>query len=152
MKFERKASAERKFGPVAQRAFLTHLARTANVSAAAKTAGVTTSPVYDLRKKSAAFQASWLAALSEGYAQLEAQLLAEALRPAATNMKDSTFRQRQMKIRLGTTLLAAHRGSVRGEAPKAASQSRDPAEVKKRLATRFAAMRQRLNDDDSAAQ
>ena len=55
------------FGPAAQKAFLAHLAQTSNVSASAKAAGVTTSPVYDLRKKSADFCAKWLAALSEGY-------------------------------------------------------------------------------------
>ena len=64
-----KKAAGKGFGPAAQKAFLAHLAQTSNVSASAKAAGVTTSPVYDLRKKSEQFCAKWLAALSEGYAK-----------------------------------------------------------------------------------
>jgi hypothetical protein len=154
MAFEKKTDTpNRKFGPVAQRLFLGHLAQTANVSASARVAGVTTSPVYDLRKKSEEFCARCHAALCEGYARLEANLLAEALSPPAANMKDSTLKQKQMKIRLGTGLLAAHRATVRGITPPATpSRSRDPKEVKQRLDARFTAMRKRLSDDDSAAQ
>ena len=138
------------FGVAAQRVFLSHLAQTSNVTASAKAAGVTTSPVYDLRKKSDGFRTQWHAALSEGYTRLEANLLAEALAPASGNMKDSTFKLRQMKIRLGSSLLAAHRTSVRGAAPVSPQRSRDPKEVKQRLEARFSAMHKRLNDDSSA--
>ena len=137
------------FGPAAQKAFLAHLAQTANVSASARTAGVTTRPVYDLRRKSEGFCTKWLGALAEGYARLEANLLAEALSPPASNMKDSTFKQKQMKARMGMALLAAHRATVRGVgATPAPSRSRDPKEVQARLEARFAAMRQRMSDDD----
>lgn len=150
MAFEKKAGGRpRKFGVAAQKAFLAHLAQTSNVSASAKVAGVTTKPVYDLRKSCAAFCDQWLKALSEGYARLEANLLAEALSPPASNMKDSTFKQKQMKARMGMALLAAHRATVRGVgATPAPSRSRDPKEVQARLEARFAAMRQRMNDDD----
>jgi hypothetical protein len=110
-----KKAAGKGFGPAAQKAFLAHLAQTANVSASAKTAGVTTRPVYDLRKKSEQFCAQWLAALSEGYARLEANLLSEALSAPASNMKDSTFKQKQMKTRIGMALLAAHNPSRKRE-------------------------------------
>jgi hypothetical protein len=145
-------SAEKKFDVAAQRAFLAHLAQTANVSASAKAAGVTTSPVYELRRKSESFRSQWHVALCEGYTRLEANLLAEALAPASGNMKDSTFKLRQMKIRLGSSLLAAHRTSVRGSAPTTPQRSRDPKEVKQRLEARFSAMRKRLSDDGSSDQ
>lgn len=153
MAFGKKAAgAGRGFGPAAQKAFLAHLAQTANVSASAKAAKVTTRPVYDLRKKSPDFCAKWLAALSEGYARLEANLLSEALSAPAANIKDSTFKQKQMKTRIGMALLAAHKATVRGAAAPAPSRSRDPKEVQKRLEARFAAMRKRLGDDSAAAQ
>jgi hypothetical protein len=153
MAFEKKAGGKAKaFGPAAQKAFIAHLAQTANVSASARVAGVTTGPVYDLKKKSAAFREKWIEALAEGYARLEANLLAEALAPPASNMKDSTLKQKQLKTRIGMALLAAHKGTVRGEAKPAPSRSRDPKEVQRRLDARFAAMRKRLSDDDSTAQ
>ncbi len=142
---------QKKFGATAQRAFLAHLAQTANVSASAKVAGVSTSPVYACREKSEEFRAKWHAALCEGYARLEADLLAQALSAPANNMKDNTFKQRQMKIRLGTILLAAHRASVRGETLKTVSRARDPKEARLRIETRFAEMRKRLGDDDGYA-
>lgn len=148
-----KRAASKGFGPAAQKAFLAQLAQTANVSASAKAAGVTTSPVYDLRKRSAEFCAKWLAALGEGYARLEANLLAEALSQPASNLKDSTFKQKQMKTRIGMSLLAAHRATVKGSAPPTApSRSRDPKEVQARLGARFASIRARMGDDSRAAE
>jgi hypothetical protein len=144
-------SKERAFGPTAQKLFLTHLAQTSNVSASAKVAGVTTRPVYDLRRKSQTFCREWLTALSEGYARLEANLLAEALSSPASNLKDSTLKQKQMKTRIGMALLAAHRGTVRGGEKPAPSRSRDPNEVRARLEKRFAEMRNRTEGDDVSA-
>ncbi|MBK6708205.1 MAG: hypothetical protein IPG54_12280 [Sphingomonadales bacterium] len=141
------------FGPAAQKAFLAHLAQTANVSASARTAGVTTRPVYDLRRKSEGFCTKWLGALAEGYARLEANLLSEALSAPASNLKDSTLKQKQMKTRIGMALLAAHRATVKGAAPMPApSRSRDPKEVQQRLEARFAVMRKRLGDDGRTAE
>lgn len=147
-----KKAAGKGFGPAAQKAFLSHLAQTSNVSASAKVAGVKTRPVYDLRKKSEQFCAKWLAALSEGYARLEANLLSEALSAPASNLKDSTFKQKQMKTRIGMALLAAHKATVRGSSTAAPSRSRDPKEVQARLEARFAAMRKRMGDDSRAAE
>lgn len=111
MAFGKKANGKG-FGPAAQRAFLAHLAQTSNVSASAKAAGVTTFPVYDLRRKSPDFCTKWLAALSEGYARLEANLLSEALSAPASNLKDSTLKQKQMKTRIWVTALP-NRGPCR---------------------------------------
>jgi hypothetical protein len=148
MTFERKKAAKPKaFGAAAQKTFLARLAQTSNVSASAKAAGVATKPVYDLKNKSAAFRAKWIDALIEGYSRLEANLLAEALSPPASNLKDSTLKQKQMKTRIGMGLLAAHKATVRGVLKPAPSRSRDPKDVQQRLAARFATMRKRLSDD-----
>jgi hypothetical protein len=152
MPFKKKAVTQKppKFGVAAQATFLAHLAETANITASAKAAGITTKPVYHLRRKSAEFCARWVVALTEGYVRLEAELLAEALRAPSPNMKDSTLKQKQMRMRLGLALLAAHRNTVRGIEKPAPSRSRDPKEVRARLEKRFADMRKRMEGDDDA--
>jgi hypothetical protein len=150
MAFKKKAAEKKepKFGVSAQGKFLAHLAETSNVTAAARVVGVATATVYKLRRASELFCAQWHKALCEGYARLEAELLAEALRITAPNMKDSTLKQKQMKTRLGTALLAAHRATVRGTEKQAPTRSRDPKEVRARLEKRFADMRKRMEGDD----
>jgi hypothetical protein len=152
MAFKQKAETtkEPKFGASAQAKFLAHLTETSNVSAAARVAGVTTKPVYALRRKCDAFLAKWLKALAEGYARLEAELLAEALRAPSPNMKDSTLKQKQMRTRLGLSLLAAHRATVRGTEKPGPSRSRDPKAVRERLEKKFAEMRKRMGGGDDA--
>lgn len=135
-----------------QRAFLAHLAQSANVSASARAAGITASRAYAFRDRSPEFREKWHAALCEGYARLEAKLLAEALATPAGNIRDSTFRQKQMKVRLGMALLAAHRATVRGDARQSPSHRRDPIEVRSRLEARFATMRKRIGDASAPAE
>jgi hypothetical protein len=95
--------------------FLAELAQSANVTKAAKVADVMSVAIYKLRQRDAAFRQAWQAALCEGYARLEAALLAEALAPAAGRAANTTLKERQQKQRLGLALLAAHRLSVRAE-------------------------------------
>ena len=103
------------FGAAARRAFLDHLAQTANVSASARKAKVSTSLVYAERRKNEVFRVKWSAALAEGFAKLETELLAEALTAASGNIKDGLLKARAQKHRLALALLAAHRASVKGE-------------------------------------
>lgn len=138
----------------AQRAsFLAHLAETANVAASARAAGVSSARIYRERARTDAFRKAWHRALCEGYARLEADLLAEALRPAHGNLKDVTLKSRQMKIRLGMTLLSLHRASVRGAAraalPKTARET--SRQVQDRWRARLDTMHKRLSagDDDA---
>lgn len=154
MAFNKRAEARpRAFGFAAQKVFLAQLAQTANVSASARAAGISTGPVYELRRKSPAFCAKWLAALAEGYARLEANLLAEALSPPAPHLKDSTLKQKQLKTRIGMALHAAHKATVRGSATvHPPTRSRDAVSVRARLEARFAAMHKRLADDERPGQ
>ncbi len=147
-------SGQSAFNAEERKIFLAHLAETANVTASARKAGVSTGCVYAARRKSAPFDKAWHSALCEGYARLEADLLAEALRPAGSNIKDSTIKNRTMKTRLGLSLLTLHRASVRGEkkAPllnAGQGLSKKPADVRKRLEARFAIMRERMAAADA---
>ncbi len=119
--------------------FLDALATSSNVAASARAAGITAAAVYRRRGHDAAFAARWQAALCDGYARLEEELLAEALLAANGNIKDSTLKARAQRHRLGLALLAAHRAAVRGQAGGAgAAFGGTPA--KARLADRLAAM------------
>jgi len=147
------AGASKAFSAAAQKLFLAHLAHTANVSASARAAGVSTWPVYALRAASPAFCAKWVAALAQGYARLEANLLAEALSAPASNLKDSTLKQKQLKMRIAMALLAAHKPAARSAAPMPRSKRAVSAkEVRARLEARFAAMHARLIADDRSSQ
>lgn len=59
--------------------FLDVVAATANVSRAAEAAGAAPATFYRLRQRDAGFAAAWTRALHDGYAALEARLLAHAL-------------------------------------------------------------------------
>ena len=58
-----------------RKAFLTALAKTSNVTAAAQQACISPSWVYRLRREDPDFAAEWLRALCEGYDHLEMELL-----------------------------------------------------------------------------
>lgn len=97
--------------------FLSHLSETSNVAASARAAGVSSSAIYAERRRSAAFRDEWAAALAEGYARLETDLLAEAMQMASAKISDGMLKSRAQKHRLALALLAAHRVSVKGIGP-----------------------------------
>ena len=133
--------------------FLDHLAQTANVSASALAAGVKSSAVYAERRRTPAFRDAWALALAEGYARLETDLLAEALQSASGRTADGTLKARAQKHRLAIALLNAHRASVKGGAPVAASAKPavpDLAALKAQLVLKLTHMRQRAEDNAAA--
>ncbi|MDO7843733.1 hypothetical protein [Sphingomonas immobilis] len=67
------------FTAARRRTFFDTLAVTANVSHAAKAAGVSLQTAYRWKQHDAEFRAAWDAALETGYARLEEELLARAL-------------------------------------------------------------------------
>lgn len=141
--------------------FLEMLAETANVRLSAKTAGVTSVEVYLHRKASKAFREQWARALGEGYVRLEAEMLAEALKPIGNATSEKTIKLMAQKQRDRQFLLNAHRATVRGEAKAAipaASGGKLPtlAQARADITARFATMRSRMidetaNADDDAA-
>lgn len=94
--------------------FLTNLAESSNVAASARAAGVSSSAIYAERRRSPPFRDEWAAALAEGYARLETDLLAEAMQSASAKISDAMLKSRAQKHRLALALLAAHRVSVKG--------------------------------------
>lgn len=131
-----------------RKAFLDHLAQTANVSASARVAGVAGGCFYAERQRSPAFCSAWALALAEGYARLETNLLAEALQEANGRTADGTLKARAQKHRLAIALLSAHRASVKGGAavggPVPAKQ--DLATLKAQLIVKLTQMRQRAEN------
>lgn len=103
----------KRFDATTQRIFLAHLAETANVAASAREAGISASKAYSLRRKNDEFRDQWIDALAEGYVNLEALLLAEALEDAEGKTPDNILKERSQKHRLALALLAAHRSSVK---------------------------------------
>ncbi|MBD8546396.1 hypothetical protein [Sphingomonas sp. CFBP 8760] len=73
------AATERLPGRAVRRRFLEVLGMTANVTRAAREAGMGTRCFYRLRLGDDAFRTAWDAALEEGCRQVEAMLLAAAL-------------------------------------------------------------------------
>jgi hypothetical protein len=90
-----------------QRIFLATLADTSNVTAAADRAQVSVSWVYKLRRENAGFAGRWLAALCEGYDNLEMELL-HRLRSGRTTDDDGNKYDNAMALRL----LTAHRAAA----------------------------------------
>ena len=124
--------------------FLGHLAQTANVAASARVAGINSNAVYDERLRSAEFRGQWSGALAEGYARLEAHLLAEALQAADGKIADGTLKARAQKHRLRLSLLGLHRASVKGGATCAPTPAKaDLRAIKAKLILQLTQMRER---------
>ncbi len=108
-----KAASVPRLNAATRKAFLIHLSETANVSASARKVDVGTSSIYAERRRLSDFRAAWTAALAEGYARLEADLLSDALTAASGNTTDATLKARAQKDRLRLALLSMHRASVK---------------------------------------
>lgn len=108
------------------RSFLAELAATCNVAAAARKAGITTATAYEARRNDAAFARKWQAALSEGYDNLELELLRRLrvgeLKPPASAKKAVRIFDNANALRL----LAAHREAA---AQQRAMRDNDDAEA-----------------------
>lgn len=92
--------------------FLSELAATSNVTAAAGRAGVCTSTAYEARRHNSAFNRAWQQALCEGYDHLEMELL-HRLRTG--EVKPASGAKRGVRAFDNATafrLLAAHRESA----------------------------------------
>lgn len=133
--------------------FLSALAETSNVSAAADKAGVTSAHVYKLRREEPEFTRQWQGALCEGYDNLEFELL-DRLRNGIV----SDAAGRKFDNAAALRLLTAHRESVSRE--RALRDNEDAARVVESINAKLEAMRQRamsagddvwaVPDDDKA--
>lgn len=102
-----------------ERAFLETLVATANVTAAARAAGVSTVTAYNRRRQWPAFAAQWDAALAEGWQRLELMLVCAA---TATLDPDPAIVEGceppAMSVEQAMALWQAHRARVNGGKPQ----------------------------------
>ena len=93
-------------------AFLTELAQTSNVSAAARKAGVNKGMAYAARKASPEFSRMWNVALCEGYDLLELELLQRLREGEVKPARDAKRGTRSFDNATALRLLIAHRQSA----------------------------------------
>ena len=140
--------------------FFDELAQSSNIAASARAAGVSSNAMYRERRRDTLFAARWQAALCEGYARLEGELLAEALASPNGNIKDTTLKSRAQRHRLGLSLLAAHRAAVRGSGNNssysAQSQHKNNADTtpnpREKLLLKLRSMQQNTENNNSSKQ
>jgi hypothetical protein len=129
----------------AEARFLGELAATANVRAAAAAAGFSTTAIYRRRGQWPGFRAAWDAALDQGYARIEALLIAGACdalsgavavavadadaRPVALVGDGPPLAVAPMSVDQAMNLLRLHRASARGGAPQRYDARAKPADV-----------------------
>ena len=100
-----------------RQAFLDHFAATCNARASAAVAGVCNSTIFAWRQKDAPFRAAWDAALEQGYARLEAELVRQACEgPAPDGSDGPDIRISGMDAKVALATLEAYRRN-RGARP-----------------------------------
>jgi hypothetical protein len=95
--------------------FLSELAATSNVSAAAREADIHTSVAYDARRTDAEFYRKWREALCEGYDHLEMTLLYRLRTGELKGSASSGKRTRTFDNATAFRLLQAHREAAAQE-------------------------------------
>jgi hypothetical protein len=137
-----KTSPARSAAPDWKRPFLAALAETSNVARAAKAAGISTSTIYETRRRNRAFAKAWQSALAEGYDNLELELLfllreGEIKRAAGAKVGVRTFDNAT-----AYRLLMVHREAVAKE--KAGQANVSAADIRASIEKRMAALRERV--------
>ena len=130
--------------------FFSALSELCNVTAAAKAAGFDDShSVYRQKAKDAEFRERFEAAVSEGYARLELEMLQRSRfgedRPADAG--SSNERLRQIPTALAMSLLKLHQSNMRGRPLAAAQRPMRGAKLKDELELRLAEINRRLGGE-----
>lgn len=128
--------------------FLAALAETSNVKRAAKTAGVSTSTVYDFKRRNQAFAREWRAALCEGYDHLEMELLCRLREGEIKRAPGAKTGVRTFDNPTSYRLLMVHREEVLKERAQRANVS--AAEVRAAIERKVAAIRARVEAREQA--
>lgn len=121
--------------------FLSELALSSNVSAAARAAGIATRAVYEARRSNPEFNRAWQQALCDGYDNLELDLLRRLregeIKPRAGAKKGTRSFDNATAFRL----LVAHRDSVARE--RALREDQDADAIIASINTKLELMRER---------
>jgi hypothetical protein len=123
--------------------FFDVLAASCNVTLATETVGFTTPTVYRLRRMRPDFAARWQAALEQGYARLEMELLRAATDTLADQDFDESRPVPRMTVEQAANVLRAHRNEVRGGGdggPGARARRRGFAEVRASITAKLVAV------------
>lgn len=121
--------------------FLSELAATSNVSAAARKAGISTSTAYDTRRASPEFNRKWQEALCEGYDHLEMELLHRLRTGEVKPASGSKRGARSFDNGTAFRLLSVHREAVSKQ--RAINDNRNAGEIIQSINAKLGAMRQR---------
>lgn len=125
--------------------FLTELAATSNVSAAARKVGFKiTAPVYEARKASPEFSRMWDEALCEGYDLLELELLKRLREGEVKPARDAKRGVRSFDNATALRLLMAHRQSVARQ--RARRDNEDTEAILAAINTKLETIKQRRSD------
>lgn len=134
-----------------QETFLAELAATCNVTASSAAAGVSTTCVYNHRRKNAAFRAGWAEAVREAYARLELMTLERMMNGTVTTRTradGSVDKTHSYPTAVALQLLRLHKSSA-----AEAAVEHDPVaieEVRERVIRRLARLRARMAKEAAA--
>jgi hypothetical protein len=138
-----------------ERAFLAELTATANVAAAARAAGVSSTAAYNRRRRWPAFAEAWREALAEGYVRIETLLIHAATVSLDPEPDPETLSEAPpMSVDQALNLWKIHRASQHGGKPQRYGwrlQEPDIEEVRAEILRKVAAMeraRGRLEEDN----
>ena len=139
------------FGAARKRRFLELFAATCNAKASARATGVSGSTIYAHRAKDPVFRAAWEAALEQGYARLEAELVRQASEglsfDADEEAADAAARAIDPKVALA--VLEAYRRNRGARPGDVLPQRSDSEEARRRLETVM--LRLRIIDEEESA-
>ena len=146
-----RAKAARKAAmPTWAKAFLSELAATSNVSAAARKVKIATGTAYDARRANPEFNRRWQQSLCEGYEHLEMELLHRLRNGEVKPATGAKRGVRQYDNATAFRLLAAHRDSAARQ--KAIRGNQDTATIILSINAKLDLMRERrLSALDDAA-
>ena len=141
------------FGAKRQKAFLSALAASCNVKAAAAASGVCRKTVYVRRRADAAFRAAWFEALDEGYARLELLLLKRAGAAEPIDYEVADDPAEEPDTALARYLLGEHRKALAGTPHKGAPPHRGAewSEVEEYFVAKLRALKVRIGRAPSTA-
>ncbi|MFT4027412.1 MAG: hypothetical protein QM676_11510 [Novosphingobium sp.] len=114
--------------------FFESLAATSNVTQSCARAGVSTSTIYDLKRRDHGFSMRWMEALAEGYDNLEMELL--------NRLRNGDTGEARYNYAVSMRALQAHRDAVNAERGRRASV--DSAEVRASIHRKLAELRDRV--------
>ena len=140
---------KREWTKAKEKTFLTTLAETCNVTAAAESAGMSVRGAYERRKKFAAFRAGWAEAISTAYQRLELVMLERALNgteKVVVRKDGSEERMRAYSDTAALALLRMHRDSSIDAAEQLPEA--DVAEVRERLVEKLERLRKRFEAEE----